>query len=256
MSKKPNNKMIGLFIICGIALFLTIIGMFVSQSLFSFRETQVVMYFSESIKGLNVGSPVVFKGVQIGKVAKIDIITDLEEFDFSIPVYVTFEKKTLSSKQPKETSDEILRELVYKGLRARLNTQNILTGQLMIELEILPDTPIVYRRRYHEKGDVPEIPTVLSQFAEISRGIQDIPLKETFDRINAFFENLNNDVVPKFNHMVEDLSTIPANAKSLPETMQSFNNAMSEISAAAKSFRNLTDYIERHPESILRGKGR
>ena len=63
MRKKPNNKMIGIFIICGLALFFATIGMFVSNHLLRNNDRMVVMYFSESINGLDVGSPVVFKGV-------------------------------------------------------------------------------------------------------------------------------------------------------------------------------------------------
>ena len=112
MRKKPNNKMIGLFIICGIALFFAIMGTFISDKILQGSNRMVVMYFSESIKGLDVGSPVVFKGVSIGKVTKIDIVADLDKLDFSIPVYVTFRENKLSSHQPREGTRQILKELV------------------------------------------------------------------------------------------------------------------------------------------------
>ena len=72
MRRKPNNKLIGLFILCGVVLFFATVGMFVSDKIMKDSNRLVVMYFSESIKGLDVGSPVVFKGVAIGRVAKID----------------------------------------------------------------------------------------------------------------------------------------------------------------------------------------
>lgn len=86
MRKKPNSKLIGLFIVCGITLFLATVGMFVSEKIMADTKSEVVMYFSESIKGLDVGSPVVFKGVNIGRVSKIDLITDMDDSEFSIPV--------------------------------------------------------------------------------------------------------------------------------------------------------------------------
>ena len=153
MRKKPNNKLIGLFIVSGIALFVAIIGMFVSEKMMGKDKDLVVMYFSESIMGLDVGSQVVFKGVSVGKVAKIDVITDLQELEFSIPVYVSFNERAVSSEQPTESDEEILHELIAKGLRARLATQNMLTGQLMIELEFIPDAGeavcLKFRRFYH-----------------------------------------------------------------------------------------------------------
>lgn len=254
MRKKPNDKLIGLFIVCGIALFFATIGMFVSDKLVKGRDRLVVMYFSESIKGLDVGSPVVFKGVAVGKVAKIDIITDLQDLNFSIPVYVSFNETKLMSRQPRENAQEVVKELVKNGLRARLATQNYLTGQLMIELEFIHNAE---KATYHspEGQKMPEIPTVLSQLAEISQGIQELPLRETLRKINTFFDKLNGDIVPQMSQLMASFSTIPNSTKRVPQTMENFNRAMQNISNAAKSFSNFADYIERHPESLLRGKG-
>ena len=254
MRKKPNNKLIGLFIISGIALFAAIIGMFVSEKIVSNDKNLVVMHFSESIKGLDVGCPVVFKGVSFGKVAKIDIITDLQDLNFSIPVYVSFSAKKLTSKQPRKSARQVLKELVAKGLRARLATQNYLTGQLMIELEFIPEEDKATYRA-HTEDNRPEIPTVLSQMAEISQGIQEIPLRETFKKVNMFLDSLNHDVVPQMQKLVSDFSVVPDRTRNIPTTLDSFNQAMQNISSAAKTLGNFADYMERHPEALLRGKG-
>lgn len=252
MRKKPNSKLIGLFLICGVALFVATVGMFISDKIMASRNGMVVMYFSESIKGLDVGSPVMFKGVTIGRVAKVDLITNMEDLDFSIPVYATFNRQNFNPEVPREDRTQVLRELVAKGLRARLNTQNYLTGQLMVELEMMsPDSPLVYRQ---VKGTVPEIPTVLSPLAEISQGIQEIPLKETVKKVNKFFDSLNNDIVPQFSSLIDDLSKIPTQTSGVPESLRNFSRAMQNISAAAKSLNNFSDYIERHPEALLKGK--
>ena len=268
MRKKPNNNLIGLFIVCGITLFLATVGMFVSEKIMADTKSEVVMYFSESIKGLDVGSPVVFKGVNIGRVSKIDLITDMDDSEFSIPVFVAFNRQNFNPSLPNETRRQILRQLVDKGLRARLNTQNYLTGQLMVELEMMPvDTPAVYRSK---DGSIPEIPTVLSPLAELSRGFQEIPLKQTVTRMNKFLDSLNEQVVPKLNTVLEDFAQIPEQTKGIPETLRnidravkevpdalrSFDRAMTNISGAAKSLNNFADYIERHPEALLKGKGR
>ncbi len=268
MRKKPNNKLIGLFIICGITLFLATVGMFVAEKVMTDTKSRVVMYFSESIKGLDVGSPVVFKGVNIGRVVKIDLITDMRDGEFTIPVFVSFNAQNFNPSVPNEIRRQILRELVSKGLRARLSTQNYLTGQLMIELEMMPvDTPAVYRG---QNNSAPEIPTVLSPLAELSRGFQEIPLKQTVTKMNKFLDSLNEQVVPKLNTVLEDFAQIPEQTRSIPETLRnvdravkevpdalrSFDRAMTNISGAAKSLNNFADYIERHPEALLKGKGR
>ncbi len=254
MRKTPNNKLIGLFIVSGIAVFFSIVGMFVSEKIMKEDKDLIVMYFSESISGLDVGAPVVFKGVSVGKVVKIDIVTNIQELNFSIPVYISFNEKTLSSEKPHKNAHQVLKELVAKGLRARLGTQNFLTGQLLIELEFINDAP---KAEYHVNpdDDIPEIPTVLSQFAELSKGIQDIPLMETFKKVNMFLDSLNNDVVPQMQKLVADFSVIPNRTRNVPTTLNNFNQAMQNISGAAKTLGNLADYLERHPEALLKGKG-
>ena len=87
MRKNPNEKMIGLFLLIGLIAFFGIAGKFMADKIISQDDEQVVMYFDESVKGLSVGSPVVFKGVEIGKVSKIELRAALDSMDFSIPVY-------------------------------------------------------------------------------------------------------------------------------------------------------------------------
>lgn len=252
MRKQPNKKMVGLFLFSGFAIFFAMMASFLSDKFMDSKKGVVVMYFSESIKGLDVGSPVVFKGVKVGKVASIDIITNLEDVNFSIPVYVTFDNKTLRDDANAHDKEKVLHELVEKGLRARLATQNFLTGQLMIELEMLPNSPLVYHANIAK--NTPEIPTVLSQLAELSQGIQDIPLKETVKKVNIFLDSLNNEIVPQMHSLLNSFEAVPARTKRLPETFANFNRAMHNISNAAKSLGNFADYIERHPEAILKGK--
>ena len=252
MRKKPNNTLIGIFILLGIGTFVAMIGVFVADRIFAAKENIVVMHFSESIKGLEVGSSVMFHGVRVGRVAKIDIIADLENYEFSIPVYVSFNGHNIISETREYGNKvELLNNLVKNGLRARLVTQNYLTGQLMIGLEMLPnDTPV-----YHQRdANVPEIPTVLSQFAELSRGIQDIPIRETFDKFNLFVDNVNDDLLPRLSKAAESVADVSKNSNTIPDAMQNFGRAMQRISEAARSFNNLTDYLERHPEALLRGK--
>ena len=73
MKKTPNKKLIGLFTIASISIFIGIVLMFAGDKIFTKNNDQLVMYFEESIRGLTIGSPVSFRGVEIGKVSKIDL---------------------------------------------------------------------------------------------------------------------------------------------------------------------------------------
>ena len=87
MSQKPNKKAIGLFLLIGMITFVLIIAQSVINKFWTDDKYITVMYFDESVKGLNVGSSVMFNGVEIGKVVKIEIISNPQDLTFKIPVY-------------------------------------------------------------------------------------------------------------------------------------------------------------------------
>ena len=120
----------------------------------------------------------------------------------------------------------------------------------MIELEMLPDTPI----KYHGVNGVIEIPTALSPMGELSRGLQKLPLAKGVKNFTEFFESLNM-TMPEINKIVKDVEKIVARNKGLStEVLDNFNNATINVGKAAKSMQNLTDYLERHPEALIKGK--
>ena len=273
MSEKQNKKakIVGLFVLAGFLALFGIIGHFMLSSFGSSNQNMVVMYFQESVKGLSVGSPVVLEGVEVGKVAQIELVTTEKTLNFSIPVYVKFQKlrnindtSFLTIVEKKEK----LKKLIENGLRARLATQSYLTGQLMIELVFLPDTPINLKRR--SDGNIFEIPTTLSTIKEISQGFQELPLREMVNRSNKILASLEENlpiILPQITKLVETMNKVahdidkitPETQSVLIQTKKTLNNAnqsISDIGAAARSIKNLTDYLERHPEAILKGKGK
>ena len=84
MKKEPNKKRIAMFIIVGLLILLGIISKSIADKIITEKTNLAVMYFNESIKGLSIGSPVVFKGVQVGKVVDIKIITNTQNLEFNI----------------------------------------------------------------------------------------------------------------------------------------------------------------------------
>lgn len=253
MRKEPNKKMVGLFMVVGIAVLTVIIGSSLQDKFFGDKAEEVVMYFEESIKGLNVGSPVVFKGVEIGKVSKIDLIANPNSLDFSIPVYAKMDRQGISSIGEFKTKQEVLDALIQKGLRARLTTQSYVTGQLMVEFEMLPETPIVLKNK---NPDFMEIPTALSPMGELSKGLQALPIRQSVESFNQFFDGLNKEM-PRINKIVTKIDKVVSdNSQASADTVNNLNKAIVNIGEAAKSFRNFSDYLERHPEALLKGKGR
>src|SRR5262247_3118194 len=97
MSKKANPTSIGLFLICGLALTVAAVLAFTSRSAFHPRQKEI-LYFSTSLKGLNPGAPVKFRGVTIGSVVEVLIRHNQSNEDFSMPVIITIDKKVVQAK--------------------------------------------------------------------------------------------------------------------------------------------------------------
>lgn len=261
MKNEPHKKRIALFMIAGMLLLGGIILKNIVQKITPDNSGLAVMYFSESITGLTVGSPVVYEGVQIGKVVKIEIITDPQTLEFSIPVYVRFAPEgdisQLSSNRELQRGD-VLKILIDKGLRARLSTQNLLTGQLMIELLMLPDSPIVMKQTLPTNKHLFEIPTTLSTIAGLSRDLSDLPLKQIVSRFNHVLNILDTDLPPLLNgytSLSEKLNRYTDHSVvQTDQTLNQINRTLKDVSASAKSLKNLTDYLEQHPDAMLKGK--
>ena len=279
MSNTPNKKRIGLFLLIGFICLIGLIGQFVVEKIMPKNDNLVVMFFNESVKGLNVGSSVVLEGVEVGKVARISLIADLDDRSFRIPVFMRFSNNLNVGGihfEKRHEREKILKELVEHGLRARLATQNLLTGQLMIELVMQPDSPLQY-------VDIPEtahllqLPTTLSTIGELSKGIQDLPLRDIIRKFDKIMNTMNEQlpvILPRYAQLGDNLNTLSSNLTTLSETagktinrldqnmpkttqtLNHLNQTLNTIERAANSLRYLTDYLERHPESLLKGKGK
>ena len=126
MSKKANPTAIGLFFAIGLALGVAGMILFSSRALFHSQHKDI-LYFNASLKGLNVGAPVKFRGVTIGSVERILIRHNQASNDFTMPVVISIDKKLAQS-----ISDELLDignkskldQLISEGFRARLDTES------------------------------------------------------------------------------------------------------------------------------------
>ena len=152
---------------------------------------------------------------------------------------------------------DFLNIMIGEGLRARLASQSYLTGQLRIDLAMLPETEI---RMFESprKENIPQIPTVLSTREELSRGFNALQLHKTLERINNVADALGKELpvlLPALTRSSQNLDkTLAKVTSSSDETIANLNDTLHEMADAAKSLQNLTDYLEQHPESLLQGK--
>src|SRR5215468_12310654 len=184
MSKKANPAAIGLFLIIGLAIALAGVLIFSSRSAFHPRQKEI-LYFNTSLKGLNPGAPVKFRGVTIGSVVEVLIRHNQAEEDFSMPVIITIDKKVVQAKSDKWLgvgSQERMDFLIQRGFRARLDAESLVTGILYIALDFVPNAPPPV---FHQiKPEFQEIPTLPSDIQQLLAQLAHLDIRGISEKLN------------------------------------------------------------------------
>lgn len=177
MSKSANPAVVGTFVIGAILLCVAILIVFGGGRLFE-ETCSFVLYFEDSLSGLDVGAPVEFKGVKVGVVSDIRLVYDMQHGKLTLPVTIKVEPKRVTHIGEKKNLNitEGIAVLVNRGLRAQLEPQSFLTGKLKIILDDFPNTPVEWRCPTAEP--YPEIPTVASPLTRVQKKLEELPLTE------------------------------------------------------------------------------
>lgn len=175
---------IGAFIVGAILLVFIALLFFSGGQLFSPKE-RVVMYFEESVQGLQIGAPIKLKGVVLGEITDIQINFPNDEVNSKEQNIATTVTADLALKRISRTGATVDREFfqdsISKGLRAQLNYQSFLTGLLYVELDFFPGTT---PKLYNLQDDYLEIPTAPTAFEEISKNLQEMNIKGLIDNLD------------------------------------------------------------------------
>jgi len=245
------------------------------------RAQPVLMYFNQSLRGLEPGAVVDFRGVVLGEVRSIGIEYDDKTRQFIMPVLVELYPDRLGHKfnearDSRYTPNERVRYLVAHGLRAQLRSGSLLTGQVYIAVDFFPNAAPVQLDTEHTPTVFPTVPNSLdeiqTQIADVSRKLSKVPfdkigedLHKTLGTLNSTLGSaeqtmkaLNNDVAPEIIAAMRDArKTLNAAEQTLSADaplQQDVRQTMQELQRAAASIRVLTDYLQQHPESLIRGK--
>lgn len=218
MSKKANPKLIGGFVLGAIGIL--VVGLLTFGSGKVFEETRPgVMFFSESVAGLNPGAPVTFQGVTVGSVTEVRIEFNPDTLDVRIPVFVEIEPARIvrlgaTGEETGYRGDE----LVAAGMRAQLVPQSLVTGQLAVNLDFHPDTPV---NLVNADLGVPEIPTIPSGLLAIMERIEKIPIQELVESAISLVKNL--DEVVDSQELKSSLSSVAAGLAEFEELLKTVN---------------------------------
>ena len=238
---------------------------------------KVLMIFDESVRGLAPGAQVDFRGIALGEVTAVKIEIDHERHKVLIPVEVNLypdrlRQRSMDGSQPKLTAEQryrFLEGMVAKGLRAQMRTGNLLTGQLYIALDFFPSAPKASIKR---DGEYVELPTMAgslealqTSLKAIADKIEKLPLdkisadlRQTLQSANAMIGRFDTQVAPEAAAALLEIRKAMGAAQGVMANdaplQQDTREAIRELTRTAKAFRTLADYLERHPEALLRGK--
>ena len=195
MSKQANTTLIGIFVVGALALAVTGILLF-GSGMFTGEADKFVLFFDSSLRGLNVGAIVDFKGVKVGTVTNIRVILNKKDMSLETPVYIELDSnrvitetmvKDLSTFSKKQGVTSLTEYLVNQGLRAQLQMQSLVTGQLMVHFDFFPDKPV---RLVGADPSVPELPTVPSSLSELTRTIEKLPVEDIAQKLLLTIDGL------------------------------------------------------------------
>jgi paraquat-inducible protein B len=339
MSKKSNPVAIGSFVIGAIVLVVIGVMVFSSGKLFTTTHT-VVAVFPGTVKGLQVGNPVEFRGVRIGSVKAIKILYDRKSKSVVLPVYLEIVSGSMISSdfkqlKPIKSDEEWYAEIegmIKNGLKAQLEMQSLVTGQMVVAIDFHPDTParqVQVDKRYLE---IPTMPSTINRLmgrlqkipldklaekaikvlddldsvanspdlksmldnaslaardahkllAGISAQVQPLSdsaqatldearqavttiekqLDQTLDDISTLSRNVDREIQPLSKSAVSALKEARAAFESVDGligknsvTRSDLDSTLQEFAGAARSLRILADYLEQHPDALLKGKG-
>jgi paraquat-inducible protein B len=250
-----------------------------------------VVVFRQSVRGLVPGAPVEISGIHIGEVVSIGMDFDMKTFGVSIPVTVKVYSELASERLVKgdavpAPSDrrQMLDRLVELGFRAQLRTGNYLTGALFIAFDLFPNAP---KAKIDWSQEPVELPTVPGELEGIEQSLKNIvqkldklpleaigkdvrkalvTLNQTLADSDKLVKRFNTDLVPETKGaIVEARRALEAAERVLSSAntaylgpdapvQQEFRETLQELSNAARALRVLADYLERHPEALIRGK--
>ncbi len=220
MSGQKNKAAIGAFVLGAIVLLLIGVVVFGSGK-FLTESRKFVVYFEGSVKGLNVGSPVIFRGVKVGSVTDIQIGFDPKTMTATIPVYVEIQRDKFHGI---EEGKIYRKELIEKGMRAQLQMQSLVTGQLAIYLDFFPDTPVVLRGIDNK---YPEIPSILSTTAELQKTFAELPLEDLVDKVHSAMEGIDRLVnSPDLHAAIASLDNV---ARELQELLPAIQKGITSL---------------------------
>jgi len=261
------------------------------------QKKKWLLHFDSGVRGLTAGAPVELQGIQMGQVLDVNLEFDVDKAAFSIPVLIEIEPdrvKTTGQLPEGAEGEKIMDYLVEKGMRAQLKTGSLITGQLLVAIDMHPEAPPA---KINWEGRYPELPTVPTAMEELTASLTQLlnkfeklpieqiggdlrdtvagakrlinsaelqdsvtALNQTLNQAQKFVAALNTSIEPELKTAVSNLNSALVQAQKLTKSLNSnvapqLDRTLKALQEAARSIKILAAYLERNPEALIRGKG-
>ncbi len=233
-----------------------------------------VAYFNSSVSGLRPGSPVQILGIQVGIVTDIRLVVDIRNSNAKVRVAMALQPQRALIRSDIFTHEriaELLQNFIDHGLRAELASGNLLTGDKIISLDIVPGAKPM---KLTQEGDAFVLPSkaqdlngIMSSLADITAKLDQIPYQKVGQNLNALLATANSTLASP--QTKQALASFSASLKSLNTTLTMLNEnygndsdfqhnfqlLLQQANTALGSLKELSDYLNRHPNALLFGRG-
>ena len=242
MSKRASPTIIGAFVVGAVALGVVALAVLGSGRLFH-KQYKFVLYFDSDVNGLNVGSPVKFRGVEIGSVVNImlninalgvAVTQEAPAGSARLPVIIQLDEQKIRQKggRVRFGEPEMLEQSIKAGLRAQLAMESFVTGLLYVKLDLQPGTPV--RLVGDPTVAYPELPTIPTPLEEAQMKASQLLVKlEEVD-----FAGL----VASLHSTVEGMNKL-VNSPKLATTIDGLDDTVKGLNGTIESVRALSDEL-------------
>lgn len=239
----------------------------------------VRMRFVQSLRGLSIGAPVEFVGVNIGSVFSIDLDYDASEQSFPVIVTALVYPRRMGkayevlaqrgATESEQQMAQLVGALVAHGLRAQPRPGSLLTGQLYLALDFIPGARPVRFNAYARPLEIPTVPGSISELqsrlASIVTKIDQMPLGEIaaaldddLNSLHGTLERFRTQTLPAGTATLEGiqqaLGTVDHALSDDASWRENLDQTLVEARGTLRSVRSLSDYLDRHPEALVRGR--
>ena len=262
----------------------------IHEQFYTVRKNWLI-YFDQSVRGLSVGAPVEVYGIKIGEVAKIDLVYDTTRKEMRVPVIVSIEPERIANiltaipNRESMKGEPVLKWFVEeRNMKAQLKSGSLLTGQMLVDLGFYPQEPKTVMGYENGYAVIPSVPGSLDQIqdsiATITRNLEKVPLEKIGNNLDSLLKETTGAIreitvaVKEAGGFARSLtsetspllqSNLIALQKTLEELQKSFGQdsalnynakkTLEELTLTLRAMRELSGAIDRHPQSLLFGKG-